>query len=174
MSFSPVGRAAGAAFVAAGGASLIGVAVAWPSHAMQLFNAGTAAGVLAAITVRMSLRAPVQRVSRLDVGLFVGAIVAQVIAMSVILPRLHGDLGQIWLATLVIAAVHFIPMGRPFGRWIVLMGTACLVLVGLAYLAPFIPIQMVVATDGVLKICVGTLAATYFWQRSTPVVGANA
>ena len=54
------------------------------------------------------------------------------------------------------------------------LSLCALVLVGLAYLAPFIPIQMVIATDGVLKICVGTLAATYFWQRSTPVVGANA
>lgn len=165
MSFSPVGKDAGAVLVTAAGASLVAVAAVWPFHALQLFHAGTAAGVLAAITIRFGLRGPAQAPPRLDVGLFVGAIVAQAVAMPVILPRLHGDLRQIWLAVLTIAALHFIPMGRPFGRWIVVLGGVGLGITALGYFAPTIPIQAVIAAFGLVEISAGAAAAARNWPQ---------
>ena len=83
MSFSPVGKVAGGAFVAGAGAGLVAAATAWPAHAMQLFHAGTAAGVAAIIATRMALmRVPTPRPSAFDVSMLVGPIVAQIVAMS--------------------------------------------------------------------------------------------
>lgn len=165
MSFSPVGKVAGALFVTAAGASLVAVAASWPSHALQLFHAGTAVGVLAVVAVRFGLRVPAPPPSRVDVGLFVGAIVAQAITMPAVLPRLHGDLGLIWLTILAIAALHFLPMGRPLGRWIVLLGVAGLCIAALGYLMPGLPIQAVIAAFGVLEISAGAAAAARFWPQ---------
>ncbi len=165
MSFSPVGKAVGGIFVTVAGASLVAVAANWPSHALQLFHAGTAGGVMAVIAVRFGLRGPAQTPSRLDMGLFVGAIIAQAVAMPTILPRLHGDLRLIWLTVLAIAALHFLPMGRPLGRWVVLLGAAGLGVTALGYLVPVIPVQTVIAAFGVLEIAAGAAAAARFWPR---------
>lgn len=172
MSFSPVGKVASAALVTTAGASLVAVAANWPFHAMQLFHAGTAAGVLAMIAVRLSLRGPAHRPSRLDVGLFAGAIVAQAVAMATILPRLHGDLRLIWLSALAIAALYFLPMGRPLGRWVVLLGAAGLCLTALGYLMPAVPIQAVIASFGALEIGAGAAAAARFWPQPALVTTA--
>ena len=166
MSFSPVGKVAGAAFVTSAGASLVAVAAAWPSHAMQLFHAGTAAGIVAIIAIRLGLRVPSPTPARLDVGLFVGAIVAQAIAMPLILPRLHGDLHQTWLAMLMIAALHFLPMVRPLGRWVALLGLAGLGVTALGYLVPEIPVQVIIAVFGGLEIGAGAAAAARAWPQT--------
>lgn len=166
MSFSAVGKVAGAAFVVGSGAGLAAAAAAWPSHAMQLFHMGTAVGVAAIIATRVTLaRIPTPRPSVFDVSMLVGPIVAQIIAMPAILPRLHGDLRQIWLVVLTIGAIHFLPMAWPLGRWIALLGMACLGVAALGYGLPSVPVQALIALDGGLKIAAGLLAAAHFWPR---------
>ena len=56
-------------------------------------------------------------------------------------------------------------MGRPLGRWIVLLGAAGLCVAALGYLAPGIPIQAVIAAFGVLEIGAGAAAAARFWPE---------
>jgi hypothetical protein len=171
MSFSAVGKVAGAAFVIGAGAGLVAAAATWPSHAMQLFHAGTAAGVAAIIATRVVLtRVPTPRPSRFDVSMLVIPIIAQIVAMSALLPRLHGDLRQIWLAVLTIGGLHFLPMAWPLGRWVAWLGMACLGVAALGYALPLIPIQALVALDGGLKIAAGLLAAAHFWPRPAVAV----
>lgn len=171
MSFSAVGKVAGGAFVVGSGAGLVAAAATWPSHAMQLFHVGTAVGVAAIIATRVILmRVPTPRPSRFDISMLVLPIVAQIFAMSAMLPRLHGDPRQIWLAVLTIGGLHFLPMAWPLGRWVAWLGVTCLGVAALGYVLSPVPIQALIALDGGLKIAAGLLAAAHFWPR--PVAAA--
>ena len=78
-----------------------------------------------------------------------------------------------WIAANAIVAVHFLPMVWSFGPVIDVLGASCLAWAMAAWLYEPIPLPLVVAADGALKLVFGLvmLAAPFLIHHKSQVAG---
>jgi hypothetical protein len=132
------------AFVSRGRMILVGIGFALGVAAMMLFGAKFAAG----------LGPP----NQFQVGSLALAVVLEVAAFAVFMPklRIHGARATL-LGMLAIVGVHFIVMLPAFGPLIGALGALCALNAAAAWRAPFYPSGAVWFVDGVLKLGFGAL-----------------
>lgn len=139
-----------------------------PRLRMALVWIGMAVGVLAIVlggNIFKGLPPP----TLVQVIFFAMAIVAEVVAFRVFIPRLRtlGDRGVL-AGTLGIVGAHFLIMVPTFGAPIFLLAVLCLANASVAYKASMYPVSSAWLVDGVFKMAVGSVMV-----MASPVMAAT-
>jgi len=122
---------------------------------MTLVWLGLALGIAAIVLGGKYLRG-LPPPTTLQIAFFAAAIIAEVIAFRLIMPRVR-PLGErpLLLASLAIVGAHFLIMIPTFGLPIMALGLLCLANAGMAWRAPSYPISAAWFVDGLFKVGIG-------------------
>jgi hypothetical protein len=146
----------GGLFVATIGLFIL-LGAAAPQQRMSLTYIGFGAGTVA-LVLGGRLAAGLPRPTTIQVGSLVLAIVLEIIAFVVAMPRLRprGERTVI-IATLIIVGLHFIVMTPAFGPLIGVLGLLCAMNAVIAWRRPSYGIPAAWFVDGVMKLAVGAI-----------------
>jgi hypothetical protein len=82
-------------------------------------------------------------------------VVAEMAIFFLVFPQLTLDERTRVIAVIAVVGAHFLPMIWSFGPLIAWLGLACISIAAAGLLAPQLPIGVVIAIDGLLKLSVG-------------------
>jgi|GEM_PF-1785264 hypothetical protein len=146
----------GGLFVATVGVFILLGAVA-PRQRMMLTYIGFGAGTLALILGgRLAVGLP--RPTTIQVGSLALAIVLEIIAFVVAMPRLRprGE-RAVMIATLAIVGIHFIVMTPAFGPLVGVLGILCAINAAVVWRRPSYQLSVAWTIDGLMKLGAGAL-----------------
>ena len=155
----------GGSFLACMGAALV-VGSFNPSHAGMLLGFGAIAGLASIVSVRVwRRRMGMARPRARQIWLLLGAIALEFVAFGMIFPHVHDDIRLRWFASLAIVAAHFLLMAWTFGPPIVMLAFTLGLWLVAAYLAPHVPLGVVMGIDGTIKLAFGWAMFTGVFAR---------
>jgi hypothetical protein len=158
----------GGAFLICVGAALISAAFVPWTIGGQLLIAGFIIGALAIMAVSIiGRRRGLPKPSPRDIVLVWIPVAIEAAAFIFLVPLVQDDFRSRMIVILAIVGAHFLPMVWSFGPMIAVLGVSCLGVAATGYLAPAIPTEALIATDGALKLCFG-LAMFAALFRSSP------
>jgi hypothetical protein len=160
--------AGGGAFLICVGAALISAAFIPWAISGQILIAGFVIGALAIMVVSLvGRRRGLPKPSTRDIVLVWIPVAVEAAAFLFLVPMVPNDFRARMIAILAIVGAHFLPMAWSFGPLIAVLGLCCLSVAAAGLLIPTIPAEVLIATDGALKLCFG-LAMFAALFRSPP------
>ena len=151
----PLAPAGGLFVLIVGVAILLGALLAKARQLLLYAGLALAAAALTMFAVRLSAGLPPP--SLFAISALIVAVVLEMLAFALIMPRLRGRERQMAYAALVIVGAHFLLMLPAFGPLIFVLGLLCVLNASLGMISEAIPLSYVWAIDGLLKIGVGAL-----------------
>lgn len=147
----------GGLFVMLMGAGIVLGAI-WFRSRNSFLAIGAIVATVAVSLTAARLAAPYGVPTLAQIGWLVAAVVAEVIALALVIPRFarRGE-RAVLLAILVVVGLHFIPMAPAFGPLAAVLGVLCALNAFAAVRMSQYPLRAVWATDGVLKVILGAL-----------------
>lgn len=140
---------------------IVGVAILLGSlmgRARQiLLYAGLGLAALATAMFAVRLTAGLPPPSMFAISALIVAVVLEMLAFALIMPRLRGSERPMAYASLVIVGAHFLLMVPAFGPLIFVLGLLCLLNASIGMIGSTIPLSFVWGVDGLIKIGIGAV-----------------
>ncbi len=114
---------------------------------------GIASCVLVAILSRFVFRLP--KPSGMEMKLVWIPVVVEIAIFFLLSRFVPMDERTLWIVALAVVGLHFLPMIWSYGPLIAILGVACLGVAAAGWLVPSIPLNWVIAIDGILKLVFG-------------------